>query len=413
MVEFEGMGYFHTALRGISWMGLLRAFTRSLALIKIAILARILLPSQFGIYGIATLVLGFLEMLTETGINIFLIQQDKKVDDYINSAWVVSIIRGILIGILIFIFAPFIAIYFKNPNATYILYLVSIVPVIRGFINPACVKYQKNLEFNKLFKYDAVIFAVDVCFAIGLGIITKSENSLVYAMIISTLLEVFLSFVYFAPKPKFIFEKEKTLEVINRGKWITGAGVFNYIFQNIDDIVVGRVLGITSLGIYQQAYKISTLPVSEVGEVFNKVTFPIFVNLKDDKKRLKNAFIKTLIIIILIVVPFGFFVFKFPKEIINFVLGSNWTSAAPVLQLLAIYGSLKAISNSFFSLFLGIGKQEVVTYITLASILCLISILYPLIKIFGILGAGYATIIATILSLPILIYYYAKYFKAR
>ncbi|MEK7169150.1 MAG: lipopolysaccharide biosynthesis protein [Patescibacteria group bacterium] len=407
------MGYFHTALRGLSWMGLLRAFTRSLALIKIAILARILLPSQFGIYGIATLVLGFLEMLTETGINIFLIQQVKKVDDYINSAWVVSIIRGILIGILIFIFAPFIAIYFKNPNATYILYLVSIVPVIRGFINPACVKYQKNLEFNKLFRYDAVIFVVDVCFAIGLGIITKSENSLVYAMIISTLLEVFLSFVYFAPKPKFIFEKEKTLEVINRGKWITGAGVFNYIFQNIDDIVVGRVLGITSLGIYQQAYKISTLPVSEVGEVFNKVTFPIYVNLKDDKKRLKNAFIKTLVIIILIVVPFGFFVFKFPREIINFVLGSNWIPAAPILQLLAIYGVVKAISNSFFSLFLGIGKQEIVTYITLASSLCLVVILYPLIKIFGILGAGYATIIATIFSLPLLTYYYVKYFDTK
>ncbi len=405
------MGYYKQALNGISWMGALRVITRSLALIKIAILARILLPAQFGIYGIATLVLGFLEMLTETGINIFLIQQKDKVDDYVDSAWVVSIFRGFIIGLSIFILAPFIANYFNSPNAKFILYLVSIVPIIRGFINPSCIKYQKNLEFNKQFRYDSVIFFVDAIFAVALGVITKSENSLIYAMIISTILEVILSFVYFAPKPKFVFDKEKTMKVINRGKWITGAGIANYLFQNIDDIVVGRVMGAASLGVYQQAYKISTLPVSEVGEVFNKVTFPIYVNLKDDKKRLKQAFLKTLLIICLFVIPFGIIVFKLPLQIINFVLGDKWISAAPVLQLLAIYGVLKAISNSFFSLFLGIDKQEAVTYITLFSTVCLIAILYPLIKIFGLLGAGYATIIATVLTLPVLIIYYTKYFS--
>lgn len=407
------MGYYKQALNGISWMGALRVITRSLALIKIAILARILLPAQFGIYGIATLVLGFLEMLTETGINIFLIQQKDKVDNYVDSAWVVSIIRGFIIGLLIFILAPFIANYFNSPNAKFILYFVSIVPVIRGFINPSCIKYQKNLEFNKQFKYDSVIFFVDAIFAVALGIITQSENSLIYAMIISTCLEAILSFIYFKPTPKFIFDKVKTMKVINRGKWITGAGIANYLFQNIDDIIVGRVMGAASLGVYQQAYKISTLPVSEVGEVFNKVTFPIYVNLKEDKKRLKEAFIKTLLIICLLVIPFGIVVFKFPLQIINFVLGDKWISAAPVLQLLAIYGVLKAISNSFFSLFLGIDKQEVVTYITLFSTVCLIAILYPFIKIFGLLGAGYATIIATVLTLPVLIIYYAKYFNDK
>ncbi len=405
------MGYYKQALNGLSWMGALRAVTRSLALVKIAILARILLPAQFGIYGIATLVLGFLEMLTETGINIFLIQQKEKIDEYIDSAWVVSIIRGVIISSLIFAFAPIIANYFNNPEARNILYLVGFVPVIRGFINPACIKYQKNLEFNKQFKYDSVIFFVDALFAIILGVVTRSENSLIYAMIISTVLEVILSFVYFKPTPRWNFEKEKTLKVINRGKWITGAGIFNYLFQNLDDIVVGRVMGTASLGIYQQAYKISTLPVSEVGEVFNKVTFPIYVNLKDDTKRLRQAFLKTLLIITLFVIPFGLVVFYFPIQIINFVLGANWISAAPVLQLLAVYGVLKAISNSFFSLFLGVNKQELVTYITLVSTICLIAILYPLIKIFGLLGAGYATIIATLFSIPFLLFYFFKYFK--
>src|SRR3972149_7871504 len=100
------MGYFRDTLNGIGWMGALRGVTRGLALVKTAILARVLLPAQFGIYGIATLVLGLLEMMTETGINIFLIQEKKKVDDYVDSAWAVSIIRGILIGGAIFLSIP-------------------------------------------------------------------------------------------------------------------------------------------------------------------------------------------------------------------------------------------------------------------------------------------------------------------
>src|SRR3989344_8747983 len=111
------MGYLKTTFRGISWMAALRVVTRGLTIVKIAILARILLPAQFGIYGIATLVLGLLEMLTETGINVFLIQEKDDVDGYINSAWVTSIIKGIIISAIILITIPFLTMFFDTPNA--------------------------------------------------------------------------------------------------------------------------------------------------------------------------------------------------------------------------------------------------------------------------------------------------------
>src|SRR3990170_4336273 len=87
-------------------MGALRVLVRGLGFFRIAILARLLTPSQFGIFGIATLVLSFLEIATETGINIFLIQIKENVDDFINTAWIVSIIRGILISFIIIITSP-------------------------------------------------------------------------------------------------------------------------------------------------------------------------------------------------------------------------------------------------------------------------------------------------------------------
>lgn len=405
------MGYIKLAFSGIKWMGILRGFTRILALLKIAILARILTPMQFGIYGIAALALGFLETFTETGINIFLVQKKESIDKYVDSAWFVSIFRGIIISLVIFILSPFIANYFDSESSENILKLIALVPLIRGFINPSCVKFQKELEFKKQFLYESSIFAIDFIATVVIAIATQSENALVWGMVVGTLFEVYMSHKKFKPNPKFIFDKSKTMEVVNRGKWITGAGVFNYLFQNIDDIFVGKMLGTASLGIYQQAYKISTVPVSEVGEIFNKVTFPIYAKIDDDKKRLRIAFLKTLIVIMIMVVPFGYLVFKYPFVIINTIYGEKWLVAVPVLQILAIFGVIRAISNSFYSLFLGLGKQEVVTLITFLGSVFLFSLTYPLIKIFGVLGAGYAAIISAIMVLPISIYYFFKLTK--
>jgi O-antigen/teichoic acid export membrane protein len=143
------MGYFKDALKGISWMTALEGLTKAVAVLKIAVLARILTPSQFGSYGIALLVLGFLEVLTETGINVFLIQEKDEIQKYLDSAWVVSIIRGILVSLLIIFTVPFVTHFFKTPEVTTLLYLISAVAFIRGFINPMEVTFQKELKFMK------------------------------------------------------------------------------------------------------------------------------------------------------------------------------------------------------------------------------------------------------------------------
>ena len=396
---------------GISWMALLRGSMRGMTVVKTVILARILTPSQFGVYGIAILVLGLLEILTETGINVVLIQEEGKTDEYISTAWVVSVIRGILISLLILALAPFIASFFSSPTALNLIRFSSLIPLVRGFINPAIVKFQKELKFNKEFWFRSSIFLVDTAFAILLGILTGSEYALIWGMFAAALLEVILSFIIVKPTPSIRFEKEKVKKVIARGKWITFAGIFEYLFQHLDDIVVGRLLGTAPLGLYQQAYRVSTLPISEVGEVFNKVTFPTYTKISEDRERLKKAFLKVTSVISLLVIPFGLALFFFAKEVVLILLGDKWLEAVGALKVLAIFGILKAISNSAYSLFLSLKKQEIITLITFVGILGLAIPLIPLINRFGIVGAGYATIIGTLVGIPIGIYFLFRIFK--
>lgn len=405
------MGYFKDAAKGIGWMTALRGLTRGLAIIKIAVLARILAPAQFGNYAIALLVLGFLEILTETGINVFLIQEKDDSKPYLDSAWVVSIIRGILITFLIIISAPLVIYFFNVPQVSRLLYLIAGVAFIRGFINPMEVTFQKKLQFKKQFFFQASLYLIDIVMAIVLGIITRSESAMIISMLVAAAAEVTLSFALFKDRPKLAFEKEKFLKVVHSGKWITGAGIFSYVFQNIDNVTVGKLLGTTNLGFYQQAYSISTLPVSEVGQIFNKVTFPVYVAIGGDKQRLKKAFMKTLGVITALVIPFALIILFFSKPIILVFLGQKWLSIEPVLKILAIFGVLKSILNFSYSLFLSLRLQKYAMYSELMGIIGMGIAIYPMTLKYGIIGAGYSTIIAFVCSLPVVIYGLKKVFK--
>ena len=399
------MGYLKSTIKGVSWMGGLRLISRVIAFGKTAILARLLLPAEFGLFGIASLVLELLEVLTETGVNIVLVQEKKDIDRYINTAWIVSICRGILIGLFIVAATPLITVFFNSPQSAPLLYLMAAVPVIRGFINPSEVKFQKNLKFNKEFWFRFSIFALDTIVAISLAFSLHSPVALIWGLIVGAIAELILSFVFAKPRPRLIFELPKLKSVVSSGKWMTGAGIFSYLFQHGDDIVVGRLLGTNPLGLYQVAYRISTLPITEVSDTVAKVTFPVYVGISEDVKRLKRAFFRMFLGISAVVIPFGLILLLFARQLTLIILGENWLEAVEVLKVLAIFGSIKAVINSCYPLLLGLGKQKEVMIITLAGILGLGVTVIPLSAKYGIVGAAYSTIIGLLFSAPVAFYF--------
>ena len=390
------------------WTGTLRAVVRSLTILKTLVLARILTPSQFGIFGVASIILGFLETITETGVNVVLIQEKRDISHYINTGWVVSIVRGFLIACLIIILTPIITNFFVSPESLLSLYLISIIPLIRGFINPAVVNYQKKLEFNKEFKFRSLLVLVEIVLTVILGFVLRSEIAFVLGMIAAAVFEVIFSFSI-SPRPKLEFDFKKLKILMSLGKWITGAKIFDYLFSHGDDIVVGKLLGVHQLGIYQQAYKISSLPIIEVTETFQKVTFPVYSKMIAEGKSLKETYLKTLFVTCLIVIPFGLILYMFPEEVVIILLGKNWLSAVPTLQVLAIFGIVKTVANSSFPLLLAYKRQDVVMILTIVGILGLGISIYPLINLYGLVGAGLSTIIGSLVMIPPAFYYVKKY----
>lgn len=389
-------------------MGILRGITRIIAFAKLAILARVLTPKDFGLFGIASLALALLEILSETGINAILIQEDSDIKDYIDSAWIVSILRGFLIAALLLIFAIPISTFFNSPESAGLLFLISTVPFLRGFINPAIVNFQKKLEFNKEFNFRLIVFTFDAVVTVFLALLIKSAESLIWGMIAGVVLEIILSWILVRPLPKLRIESVKVKKVLHRGKWITLAGIFDYLFHNIDDIVVGKLLNTATLGLYQVAYRISTLPITEGGEVVSKVVFPVYTKISGDKERLKKAYLKVLKSITLLMIPFGLFFIIFAEPFVLLFLGDKWLEIVPALKVLSIFGVIRAVSGSSSTLFLAVKKQEYITLVTLVSIVGLTLVVFPLVVKFGLLGAAYASLIGALVAVPFMFYFTRK-----
>ena len=409
--RFLGGGYTRDTIKGVSWMGALRGTTRGISFVRIAILARVLTPFQFGAFGIASLVLSFIEVVTETGVNVVLVQEKGSIENHINSAWVLSILRGFLIALLIFVSAPFIASFFHSKDAVLLLQLIAIVPILRGFINPSVVSFQKNLEFGKEFWYRFLVFSVDAFATIFFAITTKQAASIVYGLIVGACFEAVISFFIAAPRPRFTFESVYIKKIFHRGKWVTLYGAFNYLFHNGDNIVVGKLLNTQALGLYQMAYSLSILPISEVADVVSRVAFPVYTKISEDRSRLRIAFLKTLAVIAVLTIPFGFVLFFFPSQITLLVLGEKWLGVVQILRILGIFGVIRAISGFASSLFIAVGKQEYVTVVTFVSFMGLLLSIVPMVLKYGIIGAGISAMIGTVVAIPFFFYYTVKIFS--
>jgi len=396
------MGLFKKTARGIGWMGGLRFSSRLLSLLKTAILARLLSPVQFGVFGIVTLVISLFEILTETGINTILIQEDEEVDSFINTAWVISIFRGFFISLLIALCAFPLSRFFSSLKTAKFLLFASLVPLIRGFINPAIIKFQKNLEFRKEFNLRFIILLAESLTAIVWALLTHSVFSLILGLIVAAFSEVLLSFIFCRPRPRFALNRQKAKKIISRGKWITLTGIFSYLVSQGDDAVVGKILGMESLGLYQMAYRISNLPFTEITDVFSRVTFPVYSKISQDKKRVKKAFKKTLLVITLFVVPGVAIIFFFPHLIIKIILGEKWLGATQALKILALFGLSRAISGFAGPVFYAFKRQDLVAKINFLKLVVLAFLIFPLTIKFGITGTALAVLFSSFSVQPMI-----------
>ena len=219
------------AVQGGFWVFLSFSFGKVLNFIRIIILARLLLPSDFGLMGLAMLSIGAIEVFTTTGIIQALIQRKECDEEVLNTGWVISILRGFLLFLILFFGAPYIARFFDNSLLTSILRIISITFLFSGFSNIGLILLPRELDFKRKTYFNLATSLLTTIVIITLAFILRTVWALVIGLVIGSVIGLIASYFIHPFRPKIRFNLQISKELLGFGKWniCVGPG----IYQNI------------------------------------------------------------------------------------------------------------------------------------------------------------------------------------
>lgn len=400
-------------VRGGMWVFALRFTSRGLGFIRTIILARLLAPEDFGLLGIAMLAIATLETFSQTGFQAALIQKKENVDSYLDTAWTVSAVRGVLLFFILFLSAPLVATFFNSPQATLVIKVIAVSTLLSGFRNIGILFFQKDLEFNKQFSYELSATLVDVTVAITLAFMLRNVWALVWGGLAANFVRLFMSYILHSYRPHARFDKGEFKELFGFGRWVLGSSILIFLIMQGDDIVVGKMLGVTALGFYQMAFLISNLPATEITHVISQVTFPAYSKLQDDIPKLREAYLKVLQITAFLSFPIAGLIFALAPDFTKIFLGEKWIPMVLAMQVLVIFGLIRALAATTGSFFQGSGNPHILTKLAVLQLGILAGIIYPLTVRWGILGTSIAVVISNFITQGVTAFQIVKLTEAK
>jgi len=385
-------------VKGGLWVFALRIVNRGLGFVRTIILARLLAPEDFGLLGIAMLAIATLETFSQTGLQAALIQKKEDIESYLDTAWTVSAVRGVVLFLILLLTAPLIADFFDSPQALLVIKVIAISTLLSGFQNIGIVFFQKELEFNKQFTYEFSGAFVDLAVSISLAFLLRNVWALVWGGLAANFFRLFMSYIIHPYKPRLSVDKEKIKDLFGFGKWVFGSTIVIFLATQGDDIFVGKIIGVTALGLYQMAYMISNLPTTEITLVISRVTFPAYSKMQTDLPRLSEAYLKVLQVAAFFAIPLSGGIFILAPEFTQLFLGDKWMQMVPAMQVLALAGLARAIISTTSPVFSAIKRPDIAVKCQTVRLILLAVLIYPLTIRWGILGASFAVLISISIS---------------
>lgn len=305
----------------------------------LAVLARLITPKEFGLMGIAVIIIEFSKLFSRMGVGPAIVQRRELEPRHLTTGFTISILIGLLFAGILLLSAPLLESFFRMEGLTPVLRTISVI----FFIDSITIIGQAQLQRHMKFKI--IAFGEVLSYAIGYGMVGIGLGYLgfgVWALVAANISQAFINFIYisivqpFSKRPGF--DKDAFKELIHYGGGFTLARIGNFLALQGDNLVIGRTLGAAALGMYGRAYQFMAMPAGLFGNALDKALFPAMSKVQDDKERLIKAYLTGTGIIALVAIPISiFFVFLAP-EIILILLGPKWAEVILPFRILA--GSL-------------------------------------------------------------------------
>lgn len=308
-----------------------------LQLVILGILARLLVPADFGVIAAAEVVIGFSAIVSQLGLGPALVQRPELEDRHVETAFTASVLLGLVLGAIIWFGASLASQFLHMPAMVPVLHVLAWAFPLQGMQTVASSLMSRELRFRWLANLDVITYAL------GYGLIGVTTAllhwgvwALVAAQMAQTLLKTIVLLSQYPPRFRHFADRAAFGDLMYFGGGFTMARIANYVALNGDDMTVGRFLGPSALGYYGRAYALMSAPAYGFGTVLDAVLFPAMAKVQDDTRRLSTAYRRGVALIALLVLMPSVVIVLLAPELIQVALGPKWIAVVAPFRILGI-----------------------------------------------------------------------------
>lgn len=331
------------------------------------ILARLLLPEDYGIVGVLAIFMGIAGVLVDSGFKTSIIRSKDITAIDCSTIFYVNLVVSIVVAILLFASATSIAFLFGKPELVNITRVFALIPLINGFGLVQTALQYKNLKFKR-----NAIISITTNLVAGLLSIYMAYNgfsywALIWRAILSAVLYNSLIWITSSWRPQLIFSIEILKKHFRFSSRLLFTGMIDSFFENIYSFIFGRFFSFKELGFFTRGKGYVTMITKTLSVTIQKVNTPLMaISGKNDESKI-NAYLKLLRGTLLLIFPATIILVATAKPMIVFLIGEKWLPAVPYLQILALSGMIYPILNANSSFFEVIGRSDLILRLSLIS----------------------------------------------
>ena len=332
-----------SVVSGLKWTTASKFGQQVLQFTTLIILARLLLPEDFGLMASAMVVVGFVNVFRDLGLSAALIQKQDLSDELFSSIFWLSITSGLIMMLALIIFSPYIANFYNANTLVPILQVLSLSFLFSGLSAVQQALLEKELKFKTISKIELFATFLAAVTGISLALLNYGVWSLVLQNLVFTFTVTCLFLIRLSKKPKFFFKWREIKSISNFSANLAGFNILNYFVRNADYILIQKFLGEQQLGYYTLAYRLMLYPLKNITAVITRVMFPVLSKIQNDNKRFRNIYLKLVNTISLLTFPLMLGLVAVSENFVIVVFGAKWEPVTTLILILAPLGLLQSI----------------------------------------------------------------------
>jgi O-antigen/teichoic acid export membrane protein len=384
----------HRFNRAIRWNAISKVATRAMQFFVTVALARLLLPADFGLYGMTSIVTGLVSMFAEFGFAYALIQKLSITDEDISTALSMSVLLGTFVTIACLATAPLIAMVFRNPAVTLPLRAASLGMFIVAFAITPRALLGRRMDFRSIAYADMIGSITYAVVSVGLAAARMGIWALVFGGLAMAFAQAIILWIRADYRFRPALHRESLRALMPFGTRMFASNIVDFLRGNLDYFVLGRGLGPVALGMYTIAFKTADFPRQRMASIIGDVALPAMSSVQEHDDMLRHTYRRTVLMTGLVTFPLLLGVTVIAPQFVSAVYGSKWLGAVGALRVLLPMGVMLAVAESGSNILIAKGRPEVFLRLSVLYAVC-VGLFASIGLSGGILGVALGVLAAT------------------